>query len=540
MNRRSLSLLLVAVSSCAVAAVGACSSGNSGSPGKGSSGDGGSGPDATNTTEAGAGDSGAPYSVQVPCTDTPDSIYQDPGTLPATAGAIIRCAHYEDFTAAQLLAEAQTPDLLNDGGISVPGYTGPAFPSGAHVYRVLYRTERGDTNNTPGYSSALVFIPDTPKAAQSPVIVASHGSRGQAPQCAPSTDNDAGAYVEGDFKRQVYPLVGAGYAVIAPDLAGYANFGATNNPPSAYADVLDVGKSTLDGARALKLILGSSLQENVILVGHSQGGGTALGALTLASTYAPELTIAGVAVYSPLWLSARLNGAFLLLPSKYPLATTPEGPVIIWYLYTHSELLDGPGHGLDLFNTDKQAAITQFVNNDCWEATYPTLNDAGVVITDLVSQSFASAIGSVAAGFPASATCASNSSDPTLCNTWMSRFEADWPHIAGAAAKIPILSLYGAQDQTITPDLAACVFDRYASDQANVTVCLDPTAGHSSLVAFQADYVNQWIAALVNGGAQPAPCKYNQNNLVEDDAGVVSPGDDAGKPVQCNTLVPPT
>jgi pimeloyl-ACP methyl ester carboxylesterase len=518
MNKISLSLLLAAVSS-GLAAGAACSS--SSSSGAQPSTDAGGGGDGT------TGDAGGNFQLEVTCTDAPDSIYGDPGTLPTTAGAIIKCGHYEDITQAALLTQAQTPDLDADGGISVPGYSGPAFTSGAHVYRVLYRTERGDMANTPGYSSALVFLPDTPRAAKSPVIVASHGSRGQAANCAPSTDNDAGAYVEGDFKRQVYPLVGAGYAVIAPDLAGYANYGGTNNPPSAYADALDVGKSTLDGARALKTLIPSSLLESVILVGHSQGGGTAVGALTLASTYAPELTIAGVAVYSPLWLSARVNGAFLLEPASYPLATTPEGPVIVWYMYTHGELLDGPGHGVDVFAAANQTAIKNFVDNDCWASTYPDLNAIGTSVNDLLDPAFVHAIENAAAGVPSSDTCA-NSSNPTLCNTWMARFIADWPHITGAAQSVPILSLYGLEDQTITPDLAACVFDRYAADNATYSVCVQPTAGHSSLVAMSADYVNQWIAWKTLGGPQPAACPANQTALV----------DDAGVPIPCNTLVP--
>ncbi len=532
MNRVSLSLLLGAVSCGAVAVGAACS--NSSSP---------AGPPPTSDAgqiSPGGGDggvdAGGPYSLQVACTDSPDAVYGDPGSLPATHGAILKCAHYEDISAASLLAQAQTPDYGDDGGIATPGYTGPAFPSGAHVYRVLYRTERGDTANSPGYSSALVFVPDTPKAAQSPIIVASHGSRGQAPQCAPSTDNEAGAYVEGDFKRQVYPLAGAGYVVIAPDLAGYANFGADANPPSAYADAADVGKSMLDGARALKLLLGPSLLDKTILVGHSQGGGTALGALTMAASYAPDLTITGVAVYSPLWLSARLNGALLYQPSNYPLATTPEGPVSVWYMYTHGELLDGPGHGLDVFAAGAKGAVQSFVNSDCWGATYPILNDAGNTLNDLMDPGFISAIQDVAANIPYGSTCAT-SSNPTLCNTWMQRFIDDWPHIAGTATSIPILSLYGAQDQTITPDLAACVFNRYSSDGANVTGCLSPTDSHSGLVATHADYVNQWIAWKALGAAAPAPCPYNQNNLVANEAGVLDLSDDAGTPYPCNALV---
>jgi pimeloyl-ACP methyl ester carboxylesterase len=110
----------------------------------------------------------------------------------------------------------------------------------------------------------------------------------------------------------------------------------------------------------------------------------------------------------------------------------------------------------------------------------------------------------------------------------MARFIADWPHIAGAAQSVPILSLYGLQDQTITPDLAACVFDRYQADNATYTVCVQPTAGHSSLVAISADYVNQWIAWKTLGGAQPAACPADQSALV----------DDSGAPIPCNGLVP--
>ena len=110
----------------------------------------------------------------------------------------------------------------------------------------------------------------------------------------------------------------------------------------------------------------------------------------------------------------------------------------------------------------------------------------------------------------------------------MQRFIDDWPHITGAAQSVPILSLYGLEDQTITPDLAACVFDRYQSDNANYTVCVEPTAGHSSVVSLRADYVNQWIAWKTLGGPQPAACADNQTALV----------DDSGAPIACNGLVP--
>ncbi len=141
-----------------------------------------------------------------------------------------------------------------------------------------------------------------------------------------------------DFIHQVYPLVGFGYAVIAPDLAGYANFGAPGNPPSAYADTQDVGKSTLDGVAALRNVLPSaSLTQQIVITGHSQGGHTALSALAISGTYPVSGTIAAVAVYAPLWISQHAWAAIFLEPSNYAaFAQSSAGAVSIWYLTTRT------------------------------------------------------------------------------------------------------------------------------------------------------------------------------------------------------------
>jgi pimeloyl-ACP methyl ester carboxylesterase len=139
-------------------------------------------------------------------------------------------------------------------------------------------------------------------------------------------------------------------------------------------------------------------------------------------------------------------------------------------------------------------------------------------------------VGGCAAGDDPAACCAnSNSSDVALCTKWMTRFVADWPHITGAATSIPILSLYGGQDTTITPDLAACVFDRYKADGANYKVCFDPAGSHSAIVSLRADYVNQWIAARTLGATEPAACPNDESALK----------DDAGTPIPCNPSLPP-
>jgi pimeloyl-ACP methyl ester carboxylesterase len=501
---RALATLSVAAAAASIGgAFAACSSSSSGT---------------TPQSEAGTDSGQTPtFLPEVACSDSVDAIYADPGDVSTQPkGAILKCAHDRDVLTADLEVAARAAD---DAG--TPGYSGKPFTSGARIYRVLYRTERGDPNNTPGYSSALVLLPDHPAALQSPVVVASHGSRGQAGKCAPSKLDPAASDVNPDFIHQVYPLVGAGLAVIAPDLAGYANFGGAKNPPSAYADVADVGKSTLDGARAMRVLVPSSVTKQNVLVGHSQGGGTALGALALADTYGSDLTIAGVAVYAPLWFSQRAWGAIFVEPANFAFSQSSAGAVSLWYFYTHGELLDGPGHGTDLIIPAKQPIVKSFVDNDCWSPSYPDLEDGGASANDYFLPQFSSSFGPAAISecSDADATCA----------TWLGRMQADRPHLSATEAKVPTLILYANNDTTITPDLMACVVDRLTTDKSAFTFCYDADpVGHGGIVTAKADYVAEWVLAQAAGGPAPQACTHDQSALV----------DDAGVKIPCNPLLP--
>src|ERR1700722_12420845 len=322
MKRAALALCLTALTGTGVGGVlGACSSSSGGA----------SGSDASTAdvfvVDAGVGT----FMPEIPCTDTDASIYADPGDVSsAMIGTVLKCAKDPDLTADQLTAAV---DVTTDGGDIA--YSGTAFTSGAHVYRVLYRTTRGDPKSTPGYSSAIVYLPITPRLGLGtplPVITSAHGSRGQTGKCAPSHDDPAAADVEEDFQHQVYPLVGLGFAVIAPDLAGYANFGAPGNPYPTYSNRLDVGRSLLDGARALRNLIPHSVTGDVVITGHSQGGSTALNALSLVEEYGAGGIVKGVALYSPLWFSQTGYAAIFYEPASYALdAGSSAAPVSIWY-----------------------------------------------------------------------------------------------------------------------------------------------------------------------------------------------------------------
>jgi pimeloyl-ACP methyl ester carboxylesterase len=525
MNRSGLALVMVAIggASCWVIA---CAS------------DSGSGPVAP------AGDSGvqpsSAFTLAVPCTDSIDSIYADPGPLPDGTGTILRCAKDTDISMSDLQAQAQANVSVDGAPATNTGYTGKPYTSGAHVYRVLFTTERGDKDNSRGYESAKVYLPDTPRGDKLPVVIGARGTRGQASVCAASKEGvGIGMDTEnGDYRALAYSVVGFGMPIIIPDLAGYNNYGAPNNPISGYQAYKDVGKGTLDGGRALRKMLSSGIDEQTVIVGHSQGGHSAFSALAMAETYAPDLNIVAVATYAPLWFTARTWGAFFQVQGQYPINDYGfPAAVSVWYHYTHGELLDGPGHGVDVFAADKRDQIKAFVDTHCVggyedlvEIALGTSNnvtapDAGApkaTIGMLYDPAFAKSVKTAAAfGVP----CAQGDA---LCEKWVARYVEDRPHLTGKAASTPILITYGSADTTIPPERMTCGTSRLAEDKANTTFCLTPGLGHQGNVRARGDYVADWIIARTQGGPEPAACPGDISSLK----------DDAGTPIECATPPP--
>lgn len=481
----------------------------------------GCGDDNEHDKESEHGDAGGKPSgglaLEVACADAVKAIDEDASGLKGGAGDVLRCAPDGTLSRDELQAKL-------DGY----GWSSRAVTSGVRKYRVLYRTERGDPAKTIATSSALVLLPATPAATPLPVIVASHGSHGQCEACAPSKADPVTQAVRGDFERQVYSLAGYGYAVIAPDLAGYADYGAAGNPAPSYGASEDVGKSTLDGARALRKLIPSALSERIVLVGHSQGGHTALSALALADSYGADGSIAAVALFAPLWLTQRSWGAVTAFASLFPFqGNEGTNAVAIWYHYTRAELVDGAGHGVDVFKADKREQIVDFVKTASWAGTgWDKLHALGETAADVFAPEFASAVGGVAAGNVPS--CASDAEAGAVCERWMSRYAADRPHLEGSALAVPILLTWGGKDTTIGPDRVSCAIDRLKGDKASLSVCVDPSADHSSILGTKGGYVADWIAARVSDGPEPAAC-------AEDEGAIVGQN---GMLATCNALPP--
>ena len=472
------------------------------------------------------------------CGASEADLYGDPGDLSKFGnGDVIKCKDDGVVTAAQLKADLdaiRNETIVDQGKPTETTFTntykGRAPVSDTHVYRVLYKTTRanGSASGAPGYSVATLYLPVKPVGEKLPLVLVARGSRGQAPTCAPSkyaksativeTDNKDGAYVQDDYTALVFPLAGAGFAVVATDNAGYSpfNYGKASNLPSGYAQLDDVARSYLDSAKPLKAALGAASNDKMVLVGLSQGGHTLLGALEAANTYPVVGPIVGAAAYAPLWYTQRSWGITL-----NPLSITVAGvllnksagvPGAIWYHYSHAELLDGPGEGVKLFKPGMQAAVKKWFESTCWSRTYAELAaalPAGAQgsSADFFNEDMVAAFNST--NIVVGRSC-DGSGNQALCQKWLDRYKADHPVHTGAAKDIPILLAYGLKDTTIPKERFACVVDklkegRSAEQFGKVEYCVNGEAGHGGSVLLESDYVNDWIKAKAYGTAAPAP-----------------------------------
>jgi uncharacterized membrane protein HdeD (DUF308 family) len=189
-----------------------------------------------------------------------DGFYDPPASVPATPGQLLR----------------QEP------------YTGN-LPDGMAAYRILYTTTADD--GVPALASGVVAVPTAASRTPVPLVAWSHGTNGVARACAPSLGPDAVPY------RTITPLgslVAHGWGVVATD---YTGEGTRGDYP--YLIGQSEGRSVLDAVRAAHQLTAISLSSQTVIWGHSQGGHAALWAGQLAPTYAPELTISGIAAISP-------------------------------------------------------------------------------------------------------------------------------------------------------------------------------------------------------------------------------------------------
>jgi uncharacterized membrane protein HdeD (DUF308 family) len=190
-------------------------------------------------------------------------------------------------------------DAFYDPPASVPGESGRLvraepftreIPDGATAWRILYTTTRDE--GEPAVASGIVVVPDALRDdAAPPVIAWAHGTTGSARGCAPSVlaePFESGAFFLLD------DVLAHGWALVATDYVGLGTDG-----PHPYLVGQGEARSVLDAVRAARELDGTTLGEQTVVWGHSQGGHAALWTGAVAPEYAPDVPLAGVAALAP-------------------------------------------------------------------------------------------------------------------------------------------------------------------------------------------------------------------------------------------------
>lgn len=160
-------------------------------------------------------------------------------------------------------------------------------PSSARGWRILYSTTRFDGKISA--ASAIVLAPQKPADKPADIILWTHGTTGVAPACAPSLMEEPFANVPA-----LDEALNEGWVFLAPDYIGLGTEG-----PHPYLIGEGEARSALDSLRALRDFVELSVTGNAVVWGHSQGGNAALWTGIFAPSYAPELSLNGIAAAAP-------------------------------------------------------------------------------------------------------------------------------------------------------------------------------------------------------------------------------------------------
>lgn len=159
----------------------------------------------------------------------------------------------------------------------------------ATAWRILYVTR--DYSQSPILSTGIVVLPDKAPAApaERAFVAWAHPTTGIAWKCAPSLRAAPTKTIGG-----LNQLVASGLVVAATDYPGLGTDG-----PVGYLVGKGQAQAMIDSVRAARQIPGVGGGRNYALWGYSQGGHAALFAAGIAASYAPEMTLKGVAAIAP-------------------------------------------------------------------------------------------------------------------------------------------------------------------------------------------------------------------------------------------------
>jgi len=335
-------------------------------------------------------------------------------------------------------------------------------PAGSTAFRVLYLSTGLDEQPIP-VSGVVVVPPVTAPYGGRKVVAWAHPTTGVARGCAPSLlDDGVFATIQG-----LEEALSLGYVVTATD---YPGLGTAGTHP--YLVGLSEGRAVLDSVRAARELPEAQAGTEFAVFGHSQGGQAALFAGQLAASYAPELTLVGVAAAAPATdLTALLETA---------LGTTLGDGAAAFALWSWIRVYQAPAS--DILRPDKLAAVGR-VAAHC----VATIAQAVGIFSDLQSlrPSFLLA-------------------DPTQVEPWKGLIALNAPGQAPAGAPLHIAQ--GTKDTLVRPAVTEEFVAQLCRRGERVQYVEMPDVGHIEAGQKSASAAITWILNRFELAPAPSTC----------------------------------
>lgn len=332
------------------------------------------------------------------------------------------------------------------------------------AHRVLYLSTGYD--GEPTAVSGVIYVPDgeAPEGGRE-IVALNHGTTGVTSNCAPSLIEDPTKTPAYDFGAP--ELLKRGWIVAATDYQGLGTPG-----PHPYIIGRPAATDALDIVRAARNLEQAGAGGRFAVWGHSQGGHASLFTGQIASDYAPELDLVGVAAAAPV---PSLRSAI-----ETGLSNAERRVMVSYALSSWSDVFDTP---LDRITNGDDRSLIEDAASHC----LTTINVfAALPETILLGQDFLTA-------------------KPWEVEPWERIMKVNTPGEAPIPA--PLLLLNGSKDQLVHPDLTRRLARRECRHGYPVAFNLVPGADHGPTGHDAAPEVERWLAARFAGEPASDICK---------------------------------
>lgn len=335
-------------------------------------------------------------------------------------------------------------------------------PLGATAYRVLYRST--GMKGEPIFVSGVVIVPQgDPPPGGRPIVAWAHPTTGVTPACAPSLAIFMFQQIQG-----LRSFVERGYVVAATD---YPGLGTPETHPYLVGD--SEARAVLDSVRVAATMPGAGGGTRFTVWGHSQGGQASLFTGMTAATYAPELTLLGVAAAAPASdLTTLMNDDINSVGGKNITAMT---------LWSWHRVYDASLSQM----VDSQAMPTiDRLSRECIEGPFDLIERQRTEAP--LQQHFLKV------------------QKPSDVEPWSSLLKTNSTGLL--PTNIPVFLAQGTIDQIIRPEVTQNYMKQLCQAGSKVKLVMLPNIGHGRAAQASTMDVVRWISDRFAGDAAPSDC----------------------------------